>query len=471
MIKVSLISLGCAKNLVDSEIMVGHLHQAGMRVIPEAELADVVIVNTCSFIDSSKEESIGHILEVHQNKGMKKRRKEQKLIVAGCMAQRFSKDLANSLHDEVDAFIGLDQVTKVAPIIEAIYAKERGAKEAPANFIEGKSTYIPDYDTPRFRLTPAHFAYVKIAEGCNHPCTFCIIPQIRGRHRSRTVDSVVQEARRLVQEGVKELNLISQDTTFFGMDTWEQRPNPRTPVDSSRGTALTTLLRELNAIEGDFWIRLLYTHPAHWSDELIRTIAECPKVARYIDIPLQHISDAMLTRMQRETSGDYIRDLLKRIRAGIPGIALRTTFIVGFPGETDADVAELCEFIRETKFERLGVFRYSQEEGTRGAKMPDQILPKVKEARWHQLMALQKEIAAEVSKSHVGQTLKVLVEEPGVARGEADAPDIDGRVYVPRELPVGAFVEVKITGYQDYDLLALPKGEQPAEFKVAKQAQ
>ena len=376
MIKVSLISLGCAKNLVDSEIMVGHLHQAGMTVIPEAEKADVVIVNTCSFIDSSKEESIGHILEVHQNRGMKKRRKEQKLIVAGCMSQRFSKDLKGELHDEVDAFIGLDQVTKVAPIIEEIYAKERGKNEpkaAPAVFIEGKSTYIPDYDTPRFRLTPAHFAYIKIAEGCNHPCTFCIIPQIRGRHRSRTVDSVVQEARRLVQEGVKELNLISQDTTFFGMDTWEQRPNPRTPVDSSRGTALTTLLRELNAIEGDFWIRLLYTHPAHWSDELIRTIAECPKVARYIDIPLQHISDHMLGKMQRETSGDYIRDLIRRIRAGIPGIAVRTTFIVGFPGETDADIAELCQFIEETKFERLGVFRYSQEEGTRGAKMPDQI--------------------------------------------------------------------------------------------------
>ncbi|MFZ5493848.1 MAG: 30S ribosomal protein S12 methylthiotransferase RimO [Verrucomicrobiota bacterium] len=474
MIKVSLISLGCAKNLVDSEIMVGHLHQAGMAVIPEAEQADVVIVNTCSFIDSSKEESIGHILEVHQHKGMKKRRKEQKLIVAGCMSQRFSKDLKTELHDEVDAFIGLDQVTQVAPIIEEICAKDRGrgdAKAAPAVLFEGKSTYIPDYDTPRFRLTPAHFAYIKIAEGCNHPCTFCIIPQIRGRHRSRTVDSVVQEARRLVQEGVKELNLISQDTTFFGMDTWEQRPNPRTPVDSSRGTALTTLLRELNAIEGDFWIRLLYTHPAHWSDELIRTIAECPKVARYIDIPLQHISDRMLDRMQRETSGDYIRDLIKRIRAGIPGIAVRTTFIVGFPGETDADIAELCAFIEETKFERLGVFRYSQEEGTRGAKMPDQIPAKVKEARWHKLMALQKRIAAEVSKSHVGQTLRVLVEEPGVARGEADAPDIDGRVYVPRELPVGEFVDVKITGYHDYDLLALPKGQKPAEYKVAKQAQ
>jgi ribosomal protein S12 methylthiotransferase len=471
MIKVSLISLGCAKNLVDSEIMIGHLHQAGMTVIPEAEKADVVIVNTCSFIDSSKEESISHILEVHQNRGLRKRRKEQKLIVAGCMSQRFSKDLSSELRDEVDAFIGLDQVTKVAPIIEAIYARERGKQEAPVSYVEGKSTFIPDFDTPRFRLTPKHFAYIKIAEGCNHPCTFCIIPQIRGRHRSRTVESVVAEARQLVREGVKELNLISQDTTFFGMDTWEQRPNPRTPVDSSRGTALTTLLRQLNAIEGDFWIRLLYTHPAHWSDELIKTIAECPKVARYIDIPLQHISDAMLERMQRETSGDYIRDLLKRIRAGIPGIAIRTTFIVGFPGETEADVAELCDFIRETKFERLGVFRYSQEEGTRGAKMPEQIPAKVKETRWHETMALQKEIAAKVSKSHVGQTLKVLVEEPGVARGEADAPDIDGRVYVPRELPVGEFAEVKITGYHEYDLLALPKGQQPAEFKVARQAQ
>lgn len=471
MIKVSLISLGCAKNLIDSEIMIGHLHQAGMVVIPEAEKADVVIVNTCSFIDSSKEESIGHILEVHQNRGMTKRRKEQKLIVAGCMSQRFSKDLSSSLHDEVDAFIGLDQVTKVAPIIQEIYAKARGKADAPKSFIEGKSTYIPDYDTPRFRLTPKHFAYIKIAEGCNHPCTFCIIPQIRGRHRSRTVASVVAEARQLVKEGVKEINLISQDTTFFGMDTWEQRPNPRTPVDSTRGTALTTLLRELNAIEGDFWIRLLYTHPAHWSDELIRTIAECPKVARYIDIPLQHISDHMLGRMQRETTGDYIRNLIQRIRAGIPGIAIRTTFIVGFPGETDADVDELCAFISDTKFERLGVFRYSQEDGTRAAKMEEQLPAKTKEARWHRTMALQKAIASDVSKSYVGRTIKVLVEEPGVARGEGDAPDIDGRVYVPRELPVGEFVEVKISGYQDYDLLALPIGEKPMTWKVARQAQ
>ncbi len=465
MIRVSLISLGCAKNLVDSEIMVGHLHKAGMEVIPEAEKADVVIVNTCSFIDSSKEESIGHILEASRNKGMRKRRKEQKLIVAGCMSQRFSKDLSGEL-PEVDAFIGLDQVTRVAPIIEGLFGKgdER-------NFVTPRSTFIPDYDTPRFRLTPRHFAYVKIAEGCNHPCTFCIIPQIRGRHRSRTVDSVVAEAGRLVAEGVRELNLISQDTTFFGMDTWEQRPNPRTPVDSSRGDALTTLLRRLDGIPGEFWVRLLYTHPAHWSDELIRTIAECPKVARYVDMPLQHISERMLEAMQRETSGGHIRDLIGRIRAGIPGIALRTTFIVGFPGETEADVDELCAFIRETEFERLGVFKYSQEEGTRAAKMAEQVPAREKDRRWHRVMALQKEIAEKVSRRSVGKSLKVLVEEPGVARGEADAPDIDGRVYVSPELPVGEFAEVRITGHHEYDLLSLPAGEEPQAYKVARQAQ
>jgi ribosomal protein S12 methylthiotransferase len=470
MIKVSLISLGCAKNLVDSEVMVGHLHKAGMRVIPDAENADVVIVNTCSFIDSSKEESISHILEVHEQRGLRKRRREQKLIVAGCMSQRFSKDLPGSM-PEVDAFIGLDQITQVAPIIEEIFAKERGAGVGPASFVTPRSSFIPDYDTPRFRLTPAHFAYVKIAEGCNHPCTFCIIPQIRGRHRSRTVASVAAEVRQLVAEGVKEVNLISQDTTFFGMDTWEQRPSPRTPVDSSRGTALTSLLRELNAIEGDFWIRILYTHPAHWSDELIRTIAECPKVARYVDMPLQHISDRMLSAMQRETGGAYIRDLVRRIRSGIPGIALRTTFIVGFPGETEADVDELCAFISETQFERLGVFRYSQEEGTRAGKMPAQVPAKEKERRWHRVMALQKEIAGAVSSRSVGKTIKVLVDEPGVARGEADAPDIDGRVYVPRDLPVGSFAVVTLNGHHDYDLLALPAGQSPSQFKVAKQAQ
>jgi ribosomal protein S12 methylthiotransferase len=386
------------------------------------------------------------------------------------MAQRFARDLTNAM-PEVDAFIGLDQITEVASIINRIHAGRRGRKSVPESFVTRRSTFIPDYDTPRFRLTPRHFAYIKIAEGCNHPCTFCTIPQIRGRHRSRTVDSVVTEAWRFVAEGVKELNLISQDTTFFGMDRWEQRPNPRTPVDSSRGAALTTLLRQLQAIDGKFWIRLLYTHPAHWSDELIRTIAECPKVARYVDIPLQHISDSMLDAMQRETNGRHIRDLIRRIRACIPGIALRTTFIVGFPGETEADIDELCDFVRETRFERLGVFRYSREEGTKAAGMPAQIPKKEKDRRWHRVMALQHEIAAQVSRRQIGRTIRVLVEEPGVARGEADAPDIDGRIYVRPDLAVGEFADVKITGCHDYDLLALPKGQRPAEFKTARPAQ
>ncbi len=283
--------------------------------------------------------------------------------------------------------------------------------------------------------------------------------------------SVVAEARRLVAEGVKEINLISQDTTFFGMDTWEARPNPRAPVDSTRGPALTSLLRELNSLDGDFWIRILYTHPAHWSDELIQTIADCPKVARYVDMPLQHISDRMLSAMQRETAGSYIRDLVRRIRAGIPGISLRTTFIVGFPGETEADVDELCEFVQEARFERLGVFRYSQEEGTRAGRMPGQIPADEKERRWHRVMTLQKRIAASVSAQSVGKTIRVLVDEAGIARGEADAPDIDGRVYVPRELPVGQFANVTVNGYHDYDLLALPAGVRPAEYRTARQAQ
>ncbi|HLP02765.1 MAG TPA: 30S ribosomal protein S12 methylthiotransferase RimO [Opitutaceae bacterium] len=469
MITVSLISLGCAKNLVDSEIMVGHLLAAGMRVIPEADKADAVIVNTCSFIEAAKEESIQAILEANEQRGLRKRRRDQKLIVAGCMAQRFAKELPGEM-PEVDAFIGLDQVTKVAPLIEKLCAHKRAAGEAPLANVNRRSTFIPDFDTPRFRLTPRHTAYVKIAEGCNHPCTFCIIPQIRGRHRSRTIESVVREARQLVAEGVKELNLISQDTTYFGMDRWAERAGPRAKVDSSRGDTLALLLRELNAIEGDFWIRLLYTHPAHWSDELIRTIAECPKVARYIDIPLQHISDHMLDEMQRETSSRHIRDLVTAIRAGIPGVTLRTTFIVGFPGETDADFAELLGFIRETRFERLGIFRYSQEEGTRAAGRTDQLPDRVKERRWHEAMALQQHIAREVGAAAVGRTLRVLVEAPGIARAMGDAPDIDGRVYVSRALPVGEFAEVAITGVRDYDLLALPPGEHPTRAVAPKEA-
>jgi ribosomal protein S12 methylthiotransferase len=318
-----------------------------------------------------------------------------------------------------------------------------------------KPKYVPDYTTPRFRLTPDHYAYVKIAEGCNHTCTFCIIPKIRGQHRSRTQESVLREVEALVKSGVKEINLISQDTTYFGMDQWEgQRPHPSSPVDSSRGNSLCTLLREINKIKGDFWVRLLYTHPAHWSDELITTIAECDKVAKYVDIPLQHISDRMLTAMKRVTSGDYIRDLLRRMRAGIPNLGIRTTFIVGFPGETEEDFQELLDFIEEFRFERAGVFQYSKEEGTRAVKLDGHLHHMTRKSRWSQAMSALQKIASETNQSQVGKKVRVLVEQKGVGRTQWDAPEIDGSVMVEEKLPVGSFAEVTIGDWRGYDLVA-----------------
>ncbi|MDB6153235.1 MAG: ribosomal protein methylthiotransferase [Chthoniobacteraceae bacterium] len=461
--KVGMISLGCAKNLIDAEIMLGGVLAGGMEITSDAEEADVLIVNTCAFIDSAKEESIEAILEAHQGRGLRTR-PGQKLIVSGCMAQRFSRELMSDL-PEVDAFIGLDQVAGAASIVEQVLARPSAGelvnpltdeKWEPLNLVTRKPVYIPDYDTPRFRLTPAHTTYTKIAEGCNHPCSFCVIPQMRGRHRSRTIESVVAEVRGLVAEGVKEINLISQDTTYFGMDLWEEKAGPRALVDSSRGPTLTKLIRELNKIEGEFWIRLLYTHPAHWSDELIACIAECDKVVRYIDIPLQHIHPRMLELMRRETSSDHIETLIARIRAGIPGIAIRTTFIVGFPGETEEEFEYLLDFIRRTRFERLGVFTYSQEEGSRAAKMEGQLPAKVKAVRYKKAMKLQQRIAREVSESQVGKRLRVLVDQPLVARACADAPDIDGRILLSQPAPVGQFIDVEITGTQVYDLLATP---------------
>ena len=454
MVKVGLVSLGCAKNLIDSEIMIGHLHAAGMTMTPEADQADVLIINTCSFIDMAKKESIASVHEAVDGREGSTKRAKQKIIVAGCMAQRFAQELPNLMPD-VDAFIGLDQLTQVAPIIEGLMGRTRVEDAAPENHVTAKPQYIPDYDTPRFRLTPKHTAYVKIAEGCNHPCSFCIIPKIRGQHRSRTQESVVKEVRDLVKSGVREINLISQDTTYFGMDKWEgQRPNPRSGVDSSKGESLSTLIRELNEIEGDFWIRLLYTHPAHWSDELIQTIAECKKVARYVDIPLQHISDHMLTLMKRETNGAYIRDLIKRMRAGIPDLAIRTTFIVGFPGETEEDFEELLAFIEESKFERAGVFNYSREEGTRADKMEGHIHHATRKGRWNRAMAVLQKRAEEFNATQVGKSLRVLVETPGVARTEMDAIEIDGTVFVDKSLPVGEFADVTIGDWRGYDLVA-----------------
>jgi ribosomal protein S12 methylthiotransferase len=320
-------------------------------------------------------------------------------------------------------------------------------------FAEKRPTYIPDYDTPRFRLTPAHSAYVKIAEGCNHPCSFCVIPQMRGKHRSRPPQSVLAEIRGLVSEGVREINLISQDTTFYGMDLWTAKAGPRQPVDSTRGPTLAGLLREIQRIEGDFWVRLLYTHPAHWSAELIETIAQCDKVARYVDIPLQHIDDSMLGRMRRETSRQHIEDLIQRLRAGIPGVTLRTTFIVGFPGETDEEFTSLLHFIQRTRFERLGVFKYSQEEGSRAAKMPEHLSAKIKNARYRMAMSIQREIAHHIAREKTGRKLKLLVDQPHIARTEADAPDVDARVILSKEAPVGEFVWRTIVGSRGYDLL------------------
>ena len=469
-----MISLGCAKNLVDAEIMLGSVLQRGMEITSRAEDADVLVVNTCAFIDSAKEESIEAILEAHQQRG---KRSNQKLIVSGCMSQRFARELREEM-PEVDAFIGLDQVSELGEIVEKILEKHptfnaqrpilnagsstlgvgRSALDVDSSvdfaFAEKRPTYIPDYDTPRFRLTPAHSAYVKIAEGCNHPCSFCVIPQMRGKHRSRAPQSVLAEIRGLVREGVREINLISQDTTYYGMDLWTTKAGPRQPVDSAHGPTLAALLREIQKIEGDFWVRLLYTHPAHWSDELIDTIARCDKVARYIDIPLQHIDDSMLGRMRRETSRQHIEELIQRLRIGIAGVSLRTTFIVGFPGETEAEFASLLEFIRRVRFERLGIFKYSQEEGSRAAKIPRQVHVKIKNARYRMAMSIQREIAHEIAREKTGRELKLLVDQPHVARSEADAPDVDARVVLSKEAPVGQFVQRTIVGSRGYDLLA-----------------
>ena len=447
--KVGMISLGCAKNLVDAEIMLGSVMKSGLQVTANAEEADILVVNTCAFIDSAKEESIDAILEAHQQRGLGKK-PGQKLIVSGCMSQRFSRELREAL-PEVDAFIGLDQVGEMGAIVQRVLSVEN---DRGHSFVTDRPTYIPNYDTPRFRLTPAHSAYLKIAEGCNHPCSFCVIPQMRGRHRSRQPGSVLFEIRALVAEGVKEINLISQDTTYYGMDLWAEKAGPRQPVDSARGPTLAALLREIQKIEGDFWVRLLYTHPAHWSDELIETIAVCDKVARYIDMPLQHIEEGMLGRMRRETSREHIEYLIGRLRAGIPGVALRTTFIVGFPGETEEAFASLLNFIEATRFERLGVFKYSQEEGSRAARMAEQIPARIKAERYRRAMTVQQRIAREIAATNVGRELRLLVDQPLVARTEADAPDVDGRVILSRSAPVGEFVIRRITGCRGYDLLA-----------------
>ena len=454
-IRVGMISLGCAKNLVDAEIMLGGVRARGMEITRSAEEADVMIINTCGFIDAAKEESIEAILTAHEQR-LSRNGGRQRLVVSGCLSQRFANELAAEI-PEVDAFIGLDQVTEAGEIIERLLQSQPDLP--PINLVGGRSRFIPDFDTPRFQLTPSHFAYVKIAEGCNHPCSFCVIPQMRGRHRSRTIASVEEEVKRLVGAGVKEINLISQDTTYYGMDLWAEKAGPRQPVDSDRGPTLTRLLDRLATIDGEFWIRLLYTHPAHWSRELMGAVAANPKVAKYVDIPLQHIDDQVLREMRRETSRQHIEDLLTEMRERIPGVFLRTTFIVGFPGETEEQFQVLLDFIERTRFERLGVFQYSQEEGSRAGKLANQLGKNLKQKRYRTAMALQQRIATEWAQSQVGLSRQVLVEQPLIGRTEGDAPEVDTKVLLDRPLPVGQFATVKITGTQVYDLRGMPSDQ------------
>lgn len=457
MTTVGIVSLGCPKNQSDSEVLIGRLLEAGMNLTADPREADAVVVNTCSFILDAREESLEAISEMAKEaKRRRKSAKPLKIIVAGCMPQRYGEEIREMI-PQADAFIGIDELGKIAPLVEKLCSGKPVSKDGLAPVaVTKRPRYIPDYETPRARLTLPHIANVKIAEGCNHGCAFCAIPGIRGKHRSRPIDDIVAEVKTLVQvNGVKEINLISQDTTYYGMDTWKQtRAGKTTKVSSEEGDSLATLLRALNRIRGDFWIRVFYTHPAHWSDELISVFAKCKKVVPYVDIPLQHISDNMLSAMKRETDGKYIRDLIKKIRKGIPKAVIRSTFIVGFPGETQEDYEELSAFLAEEKFDRVGVFQYSKEENTRAALMDNQVAPAEKVRRWNATMVLLQKISRERMRSRVGEKIRVLVDEPGIARAAGDGFDVDGVVYVPKSLPVGEFAEVTVTGYKAYDLIA-----------------
>ncbi len=452
----ALISLGCAKNLVDSEIMAGHMLAAGFHKT-EPEEAAVLIINTCAFIDPAKEEAIATILDAARSRQCGEFPVTQKIIVAGCLSQRYAQDLVHSM-PEVDCFVGVDKVCNIGEIAKALLIGE-----AEKIYTTKHSTYLPDVATPRYRLTGKHFAYVKIAEGCNHACSYCVIPRIRGGHRSRPQENIVREVRAMVEQGVKEVNLIAQDTTYYGMDKW--KAGKTAGVDSSRGDSLASLLRELNAIPGDFWIRVLYTHPAHWSRELIETFAECDKVVKYVDIPLQHIADGILDSMRRKTDGDYIRTLIRDIRAAVPGIGLRTTFISGLPGETEEQHAELRDFVREFRFERAGVFPYSKEEGSLAAKMAGQVHHATKKRRANELNMIMAGIADEIGMTSIGQKMRVLVDAPGIARGSWDAPDVDGTIHVDPALPVGEFAEVEIVDSIAWELFA-EGAEEPEEDEL-----
>jgi len=452
----AIVSLGCAKNLVDSEVMADRLLGAGFeKTVPEQ--AQLLIINTCAFIDPAKKEAIDTIFAASRAREDSEYPADQKIIVAGCLSQRYADELV-TLMPEVDCFIGVDKVCEVAEIAAACL---NGT--ADKVYSTKVSRLVPDFGDTRYRLTSPHTAYVKIAEGCNHACAYCVIPRIRGGHRSRPQANILREVRALVEQGCKEINLIAQDTTYYGMDRWEKKADKTSGVDSSRGESLATLLREINALPGDFWVRVLYTHPAHWSRELIEVFAECEKVVKYVDIPLQHISAHILEEQRRKTDGDYIRRLIRQLREAVPGIGLRTTFISGLPGETEEDHAELRDFVREFRFERAGVFPYSREEGSLAAGMKGQVHHATRKRRANELSMIMAGIADEIGQDCVGQTMRVLVDAPGVARGPWDAPDVDGSIHVSPELPVGEFADVLIVDSIAYELFA--EGAEELDFE------
>ncbi|HXW83672.1 MAG TPA: 30S ribosomal protein S12 methylthiotransferase RimO [Candidatus Binataceae bacterium] len=437
--KVHLLSLGCPKNLADSELILGALNGAGFEITLDPDDAQVLVVNTCAFIEAAKKESLDAILEAAETK---QRKRGTRLVVAGCLAQRYGAELREQL-PEVDVFVGTGNFLELPELLRRTESPET----RPLAYA-GAAHLLPTADTARVRAGNFFTSYLKISEGCNHRCAFCIIPKIRGLHESRAVADLVHEARQLADDGVRELNLIAQDLTAYGRDL-------RPP------SSLASLLRELGRVDGLRWIRLLYCYPNFVTDELLDTIAELPQVVKYIDMPLQHADDTILRAMRRERSGGALRKLLERIRRRIPGVALRTSFIVGFPGETDAAFGRLKDFVREIEFDRVGVFTYSREEDTAAFDLPGQVAEQLKRERRAELMELQSGISLRKNLGLVGRELEVLVEGamPGRAtrmraRSATQAPEIDGNVFLKGECEPGEFVRATVDRAASYDLHA-----------------
>ncbi|SHJ44845.1 30S ribosomal protein S12 methylthiotransferase RimO [Tepidibacter formicigenes] len=437
-LKIALESLGCSKNLVDAEVMLGILKNNGHRLTSNFEQADVIIVNTCGFIESAKEESINAILEFAQ---YKEKGNFKILIMTGCLAQRYSNELKDEI-PEIDAIVGTGSYSKIADIIKRLTEEK--------NIVElDELDFVYDETLPRYLSTPSYMAYLKIAEGCNNHCTYCIIPKLRGKYRSRKIEDLLKEAKSLANQGVKELVVIAQDTTRYGIDLYGEEK-------------LSYLLRELSEIEELKWIRVMYSYPEALSEEIIRVISENKKICSYFDIPIQHCSDRILKLMNRRTTKDDIKQKIDLIRKNIPDAVLRTSIIVGFPSETEEEFDELKEFVKEVKFDRLGVFAYSKEEGTAAAKLEYQISDNIKEERREELMLIQQKISLKKNRFKIGNVYEVLVEEKlednvYIGRTYQDAYEIDGLVYVntDKELEIGSFVDVKINNALEYDLMGV----------------